>query len=406
MNSQLKWQTNRRVVLCITGGIAAYKIPSLVRSLITAGCEVRIAMSRAAEQFVTPMVLSTLSHEKVWREEDFLSTDEGWKIPHISLADWAEIVVVAPCTADRLAAAATGGAGTLIDAIVLATKAPVLFFPAMNPHMLENPATQQNIETLRSRGHTVAASGQGMMACGYTGDGRLPEREEILAEIWRLFEPRQDLKGRKILITAGPTREYLDPVRFISNPSSGKMGYALARTAMYRGAVVQLISGPVDLKAPEGVEVIPVTSALEMFEAVKEHLNDSDAIAAVAAVSDYRPEEQAEHKIKREALDRVERSFVQNPDIAAWVGANKKPEQILLGFAAETDDLAANALRKMERKQLNLIAANDVLAADAGFGTETNRVTLYHNDGSHTELSGSKDQVADAIWDSVVPLLG
>ncbi len=384
---------NKKILFCVTGGIAAYKIPHTVRGFIQAGAQVRVMMSRAAESFVSPMVLSTLTHQRVWREDDFLSEEQGWKIPHIAMADWADCVLVAPCTAERLSRLASGGAGTLIDATVLATTAPVLLFPAMNVHMLGNSATRDNLSLVASRGFRIVDPDCGDLACGYEGSGRLPERDHILEETCRAL-CAQDLAGKTLLITAGPTREFLDPVRFVSNPSSGKMGYALARAARFRGARVLLVSGPVGLQAPYGVEKIAVTSALEMFQTVQDRLAESHMIVACAAVSDYRPEFQYGHKIKREKQEVVTRTFVQNPDIAAWVGSHKRPNQVLVGFAAETEELKANALGKLERKNLDFIAANDLTAQGAGFNADTNAVTLYGRDGSECSLYGSKDEVA------------
>ncbi len=395
---------NRKILVCVTGGIAAYKVPQILRSLIQAGAQVRVMMSRAAEGFVTPMVLATLTHQRVWREEDFLSEERGWEIPHITMADWADCVLVAPCTAERLSRLAAGGAGTLIDATVLATRAPVLLCPAMNTHMLSNEATQANLALLASRGFRIVDPDSGDLACGYSGSGRLPEGEAILEELCRALSD-QDLAGRTVLITAGPTREFLDPVRFISNPSTGKMGYALARSARFRGARVILVSGPVELQPPRGVETIPVVSALEMFQAVQDRLAESDLVVACAAVSDYRSETASDQKIKREGQPTVTRTFVQNPDIAAWVGSHKGPGQVLVGFAAETQDLRSHALAKMDRKGLDLIAANDLTAPGAGFGVDSNRVSLYGRDGSETILEGSKDQVAWEILSRAAALL-
>lgn len=400
--TSLPWQSERRILICVSGGIAAYKIPYLVRGFIKAGCQVRVAMSRAAEKFVTPLVLATLSHQRVWTEDDFLSDEHGWEIPHISLADWAEVILMAPCTANRIAQLVSGSAGTLVDALALAARVPILLFPAMNVHMLSNPSTLANLKVLKSRGFSIIDPDSGDLACGYQGSGRLPETDEIMEETWKAICPKRDLTGKTVLVTAGPTREFLDPVRFISNPSSGKMGYALARVSAYRGANVILVSGPTPLDVPHGVQRIPVVTALDMMEVVKGNLNKSDLIIACAAVSDYRSEVVEDHKIKREKLERVTRTFVQNPDIAAWVGAHKRGDQILVGFAAETDDIKQNALGKLQRKNLDFIAANDLKASGSGFGTETNDVKLFDRNGSEIEIQGTKDQVANGILDRVM----
>ncbi|WP_276955843.1 bifunctional phosphopantothenoylcysteine decarboxylase/phosphopantothenate--cysteine ligase CoaBC [Jonquetella anthropi] len=401
----LQWQSNRRIVLAVTGGIAAYKTPGLVRLLASYGCQVRVVMTQAAESFVSPMVLETLSGNRVWRQSDFLSVSGGSQIPHIQLAQWAEAVIVAPCTAHHLAAAAVGLGDSLVAATLLATKAPVLFFPAMNSQMLAHPATEENIRTLARRGAFVAGAENGSLACGEEGPGRMPEPEEIVRQLWRVLSPASDLAGRRVLITAGPTREYLDPVRFISNPSTGKMGAALAWTAVLRGASVEVVAGPTSVQFPKEASVTRVVSALEMFQAVKDRAASADFIVASAAVSDYRPESSSPRKIKRESVERVERAFVQNPDIIAWAGANKRPGQILVGFAAETDDVLVHAQGKLERKKLDFIAANDLTSAGSGFGADTNTVTLLDRSGGRIELKGSKEAVAWEMWNVLSPTL-
>lgn len=401
----LQWQSNRRIVLAVTGGIAAYKTPGLVRLLASYGCQVRVVMTQAAESFVSPMVLETLSGNRVWRQSDFLSVSGGSQIPHIQLAQWAEAVIVAPCTAHHLAAAAVGLGDSLVAATLLATKAPVLFFPAMNSQMLAHPATEENIRTLARRGAFVAGAENGPLACGEEGPGRMPEPEEIVRQLWRVLSPASDLSGRRVLITAGPTREYLDPVRFISNPSTGKMGAALAWTAVLRGASVEVVAGPTSVQFPKEASVTRVVSALEMFQAVKDRAASADFIVASAAVSDYRPESSSPRKIKRESVERVERAFVQNPDIIAWAGANKRPGQILVGFAAETDDVLVHAQGKLERKKLDFIAANDLTSAGSGFGADTNTVTLLDRSGGRIELKGSKEAVAWEMWNVLSPTL-
>lgn len=293
----LQWQSNRRIVLAVTGGIAAYKTPGLVRLLASYGCQVRVVMTQAAESFVSPMVLETLSGNRVWRQSDFLSVSGGSQIPHIQLAQWAEAVIVAPCTAHHLAAAAVGLGDSLVAATLLATKAPVLFFPAMNSQMLAHPATEENIRTLARRGAFVAGAENGPLACGEEGPGRMPEPEEIVRQLWRVLSPASDLAGRRVLITAGPTREYLDPVRFISNPSTGKMGAALAWTAVLRGASVEVVAGPTSVQFPKEASVTRVVSALEMFQAVKDRAASADFIVASAAVVITAPSRRAPEKL-------------------------------------------------------------------------------------------------------------
>ncbi|KUK40231.1 MAG: Phosphopantothenoylcysteine decarboxylase/phosphopantothenate--cysteine ligase [Synergistales bacterium 54_24] len=383
----------------ISGGISAYKAPQIVRALRSYNCEVEIILTEAAEKFVAPLVLSTLAERKVWRQSDFLNPEEGWKIPHIKLADWAEVAVVAPATANVLRRAALGEAETLLGAALLATRAPVLIFPAMNVHMWEHEATQEHVGRLRELGYFVFEPEEGELACGYEGKGRLPSVDVILEEIWRSLCPKKDLKGKHVLVTAGPTWEFIDPVRFLSNPSSGKMGYAMARAAWYRGAEVVLVSGPVGLPQPHWAHLVSATSAEEMGRAVMEHLSWADVIVKAAAVSDFRAEERKSQKIKRQGRDKLDLQLVQNPDIAAAVGLNKRQDQLLIGFAAESEDLLENARSKMARKGLDMIVVNDITAPGAGFASDTNVVKVLDPKGAIAELKGSKEAVADAIWE-------
>jgi len=387
------------VLFGISGGISAYKAPQIVRALRSYNCEVEIILTEAAEKFVAPLVLSTLAERKVWRQSDFLNPEEGWKIPHIKLADWAEVAVVAPATANVLRRAALGEAETLLGAALLATRAPVLIFPAMNVHMWEHEATQEHVGRLRELGYFVFEPEEGELACGYEGKGRLPSVDVILEEIWRSLCPKKDLKGKHVLVTAGPTWEFIDPVRFLSNPSSGKMGYAMARTAWYRGAEVVLVSGPVGLPQPHWAHLVSATSAEEMGRAVMEHLSWADVIVKAAAVSDFRAEERKSQKIKRQGRDKLDLQLVQNPDIAAAVGLNKRQDQLLIGFAAESEDLLENARSKMARKGLDMIVVNDITAPGAGFASDTNVVKVLDPKGVIAELKGSKEAVADAIWE-------
>ncbi|HPU77554.1 MAG TPA: bifunctional phosphopantothenoylcysteine decarboxylase/phosphopantothenate--cysteine ligase CoaBC [Thermosynergistes sp.] len=393
------WKSNRRVLFGISGGISAYKAPQIVRALRSYNCEVEIILTEAAEKFVAPLVLSTLAERKVWRQSDFLNPEEGWKIPHIKLADWAEVAVVAPATANVLRRAALGEAETLLGAALLATRAPVLIFPAMNVHMWEHEATQEHVGRLQELGYFVFEPEEGELACGYEGKGRLPSVDVILEEIWRSLCPKKDLKGKHVLVTAGPTWEFIDPVRFLSNPSSGKMGYAMARTAWYRGAEVVLVSGPVGLPQPHWAHLVSATSAEEMGRAVMEHLSWADVIVKAAAVSDFRAEERKSQKIKRQGRDKLDLQLVQNPDIAAAVGLNKRQDQLLIGFAAESEDLLENARSKMARKGLDMIVVNDITVPGAGFTSDTNVVKVLDPKGVIAELKGSKEAVADAIWE-------
>lgn len=398
----LSWKRDRRILLGISGGIAAYKTPEIVRGLRHAGSEVDVVLTEAAERLVSPLVLGTLSGRRVWRQADFLSDEGGSLIPHISLADRAEVCAVAPATANMLRRAAGGEAETLLGAVLLATQAPVVLFPAMNVHMWDHPATRRSMAGCRELGYRVVEPEEGFLACGYEGKGRLPSIDVVLEEIWGMLCPRRDLKGRKVVITAGPTWEYLDPVRFLSNPSSGRMGFALARTAWYRGADVCLVAGPVSLDPPHAVRYRPVTSAQEMGAAVLEELPDADVVIKAAAVGDYRAEIVEPKKIKREQEPTLTLTLASNPDIAAEVGARKRPGQILVGFAAETDHLREHAAEKLRRKKLDLIVANMVVGENSAFGRETNRVMLLGPSGDEGTLEGSKEIVAEGIWDAVV----
>ena len=401
------YSSTGRALLCVTGGVAAYKTPELVRRLREAGCEVEVMMTRAAERFVSPLTLATLAGRRVWRQEDFLSDRHGFEIPHIRLTEWADVILVAPCTANTASDLARGGGESLVGAALLAARSPVLIFPAMNERMFDHPATQENLRVLAGRGVRVVDPAAGALACGAEGRGRMPEPEEIVEEVRRALTP-QDMAGLHVLVTAGPTREYLDPVRYISNPSSGRMGLAMARTAWYRGAEVRLILGPVTPpRTLHGLEVVPVVSALDMRDAVMGNLDWAKVVVKAAAVGDYRAKERAPHKVKRQGRDEVSIALVQNPDIAAGVGERKRSDQLLIGFAAETEDLLDNARAKMERKGLDLILANDVLAPGSGFASETNTLRLIPREGREGEpetseiLSGSKEDVAGAVWDSL-----
>lgn len=396
------WKRNRRILFGVTGGIAAYKAPDILRGWRKEGCEVDVILSRSAEEFVSPLVLSTLTGRKVWRENDFLSAEEGWKIPHISLTERAEVFVIAPCTANGLRICAQGDGSTLLGAAMLANRNPMVIFPAMNSNMLQNPAVRANIDTIRTMGHIVVDPDSGMLACGYEGKGRLPDNSVIYEHVWHALSPKKDLSGMRVMVTAGPTHEYIDPVRYISNPSSGRMGYAIAKAAWYRGADVTLVSGPVSIQRPEGVRVIDVVSADQMYEACIREAPSMDIIIKAAAVGDFRAEEEMKQKLKRRDGEPLTVTFVQNRDIAAELGRMKREGQLLIGFAAETQDLIANAQKKMIAKNLDMIACNDVLANGAGFASDTNTLMIITKGGSEVEFSGTKDDVADTLLDAVI----
>lgn len=383
------------VVLGVTGGIACYKALELVRLLVQDSCNVRVVMTREATEFVAPLSFQTLSGAPVGT--DLFSLTQESEIGHINLADSADVLVIAPATANLIAKLAAGIADDLLTTVVLATQAPLLVVPSMNVHMLAHPMVQANIAKLRSAGYHVMEAAAGYLACGYEGKGRLPEPPAIVEEIRRLLRPK-DMSGEKIVVTAGPSREPLDPVRYISNRSSGKMGYALARAAARRGAKVTLVSGPTALAAPEGVTTVPVVTAEEMRAAVLAEFDSATAVLMAAAVADYRPRSTSGRKMKRgDGNRRVE--LVPNPDIVAELTARKR-RQVVVGFAAETESLVENARQKLHRKNLDLVVANDVTQEDSGFDVDTNAVTLLDRDGTVTPLPVmSKDAVADRICD-------
>lgn len=387
----------RKILLGITGGIAAYKIPELIRLIKKSGNEPEIIITPSAEKFVTAMTLETLSGRKVFTDGNFDSS-----IPHIKLTEWAEVFVIAPCTANTLAKISHGIADNLLTSSAIAAKCPIVIFPAMNENMYDNPATQENILTLKSHGVKVIEPSSGELACGVSGKGRMPEPREIMHEIFRALCVH-DMAGQKVIVTAGPTHEYIDPVRYISNPSSGKMGVAMARSAWYRGAEVRLIAGPVDVDA-YGMNLIRVTSAEEMLDAVRENISRADYVVKAAAVGDYRAKEISPQKIKRGDKDTLTLELVQNPDISAEAGRLKRPGQILIGFAAETDNVTENARAKLARKNLDYILANDVTAENSGFRVDTNTLKLIprNEDESVQTFSGLKDEVAFEIWSRII----
>ena len=354
-------------------------------------------MTDSAQDFVTPMTLATLSGRKVWTDQDF-----GATIPHIKLAQWADVFVIAPCTANTLGKLAHGLADNLLTSAALASTCPVIVFPAMNEHMYSHPAVQENIAILKRRGVFVAEPDEGELACGDSGKGRMPEPQEIMHEIFRSLCVH-DMQGKHVLVTAGPTHEYIDPVRYISNPSSGKMGVAMAREAWYRGADVKIIAGPVDIDG-YGLSIEHIVTAQEMLEAVRENLSWADYIVKAAAVGDYRVKDYSAKKLKREGRDTITVELIQNPDIAAEVGKLKREGQVLIGFAAETDNVANNAREKLARKNLDYILANDVLAENSGFAVDTNTLRLIPRDSAKTEavFSGLKKDVAFDVWSNVI----
>lgn len=378
--------TNKKILLGITGGIAAYKCAELTRLLVRTGAQVRIAMTRAAGEFVTPLTLQALSGNRVHTE--LLDAEAEAGMGHIELARWADLVLIAPASADFLARLVQGQADDLLTTVILATPAPIAVAPAMNQAMWANASTQDNVSRLRARGVHIFGPGVGDQACGDVGPGRMLEPQELAAQCADLFSPGY-LAGRRVLLTGGPTREAIDPVRYLSNHSSGKMAYALAAEAASAGARVTLVSGPVSLATPEGVERIDVTSAREMSDAVARHVGSADVFIGVAAVADYRPEHSAQAKIKKDAAS-VELKLVRNPDIISEVAA-LADGPFTVGFAAETENVVANGREKLQRKQLDLLFAND---ATETFASDSITVTAISATDEQAFKPGSKSAVA------------
>lgn len=384
------------VLLGVTGGIAAYKIPMLVRLLTTAGMQVKVVMTRNASHFVTPQTLATLSGAKV--HSDMWENPGDPSVEHIRLADDAEICVIAPATANYLGKMANGIADDLLTTVTLALKCPVLICPSMNVNMFENIIVQENMRRLESLGYHLMTPDSGFLACGWIGPGRMPEPEMIFSQIEYLLSPK-DLSGLKVLVTAGPTQEPLDPVRFITNKSSGKMGVALARRAHLRGAEVNLVWGPMNTPVPHGVASFPIRTASEMMEKTMELAPRSDIIIKAAAVADFCAETVLDSKIKKDKFEGTVR-LRRNPDILKELGGRKKLGQVLIGFAAETSNPLENAKSKLNAKNLDLIVLNDVTQPGAGFDCDTNIVKLIFKSGQVIDLGlMTKEQVADRILD-------
>ena len=387
----------KKIVLGITGGIAAYKSAELTRELIKRGAEVKVIMTANATKFITPLTLQTLSGNPVYT--DMFSLIEEYEIGHISLAEEADILVIVPATANIIGKIASGLADDLLSTTVMATKAPVLICPAMNSNMYTNDIVKENMSKLASNNYFFIESAYGELACGAEGYGRLPPLDEIIEEIESILT-ESDLTGEKILITAGPTQEPFDPVRYITNYSSGKMGYALATAARRRGAEVTLISGPSSLPEPFGVKFFKVSSAIEMRDTVMDNMGDSTVIIKAAAVADFRPATISDDKIKKES-GLLNLHLERNPDIISEV-AEKKGDRILVGFAVETENLIENARNKMLKKNMDLIVANDVTRDGAGFQSDTNIVKILDREGQVEELPIlEKIEVADRILDRI-----
>jgi len=389
--------TGKKILLGVTGGIAVYKAVELVRLFKGLGAAVRVVMTENACQFVTPLTFQAISGEKVLT--DLFDPASELAIGHIELARWADVLVVAPATANTIAKIAHGIADDYLTTVVVAATCKVLVCPAMNTKMYQNPVTQNNLELLKGYGYCVIGPGKGELACGDKGPGRL-EDLEIIAEHVISALTQKSLEGKRVLVTAGPTWEAFDPVRFFTNPSSGKMGYAMAKIAWRRGADVTLVSGPTWLDAPHGVKCKKVKSAEEMCDAVVAEYGDTDIVVMAAAVSDYRPKHFTPSKIKK-GEDDVVLEMIRNPDILKKLGS-AKVHQILVGFAAETDELIENAREKLVSKNLDMIVANDVSAPQAGFRCDTNIVKILYKSGEIEELPCmSKEDLASEIWDRI-----
>ncbi len=394
-----------RVALFVTGGIAAYKACEVMRDLQKAGHEVRVAMTQDATRFVGEPTFEALTHHPVLTD---LYGQPDDPIPHISLSEWADVALVCPATANVMAKMAAGIADDAVSSTLLACDCPVLAAPAMNVRMWRNPATQANVATLQARGIGFVMPGSGLLACGDVGEGKLATVEEIVgATLGALARPghARDLEGRVVLVNAGPTREAIDPVRFIANASTGKMGYAIAAEAVARGAQVRLVSGPVSLDAPGGVELVPVVSAAQMLDACLVAFEGADAAICTAAVADYTPRQAFDHKMKKsvERLDVIE--LVETADILAAL-SERKGRRVVVGFAAETNDLISYAQAKLERKGCDLIVANDVSRSDSTFGADTSRIAFVDAGGVEQLDTLPLPQVAERIVDRLVALLG
>ena len=387
------------VVLGVTGGIAAYKACEIVSRLKKLHANVRVVMTEHACRFVAPLSFETLSGNPVYVSQ----FDHNWEIEHISLAKSADLMLVAPATANFLGKMANGIADDLMSTTAMAMTAPVLIAPAMNTAMWKNPATQMNLKTLADRGVRFVGPESGFLACGDTDVGRMSEPAKIVEEVVRLLTREKDLLGKHVMVTAGPTREMLDPVRFLSNRSTGKMGYAIAEAARDRGAQVTLVSGPVNLAPVPGVEMVNIQSTLELYEQVTTRAKTADVVIQAAAPADFRPETVSDTKIKKTGDDMTVH-LVPNPDIAAQLGRDKHEGQVLVAFAAETNDVLANAQKKLLKKNADMVVANDVTMPGAGFAGNTNCVTLITRDDMESLPLMSKRDVADAILDQVMKI--
>ena len=393
----------KTVILGVTGSIAAYKAANLASMLKKQHADVQVIMTQNATQFMNPITFESLTGNKCL--VDTFDRNFQFQVEHVALAKRADLAIVAPATANIMAKLAHGLADDMLTTTLLACRCPKLIAPAMNTRMYENPVTQDNMDILRKYGFRIIEPAVGHLACGDTGAGKLPPETLLLECILDEIAMEKDMKGLHVLITAGPTMEAIDPVRFISNHSTGKMGYALARVCRRRGAEVTLVSGKTNLEAPYGVTLVPVTSAQDMFEAVSSRAKEQDMIIKAAAVADYRPVTVAENKIKKSPGDKSI-ALERTTDILAWLGEHRREGQVLCGFAMETEHMVEHAKEKLTRKHVDMIAANNVKVAGAGFGTDTNVVTLITEDGVEELAKMSKEEVASRIVDALLRLRG
>lgn len=387
------------VLLCVSGGIAAYKMPNVASALRKAGAEVHVVMTQNATQFITPLTFESLTNHRC--VVDTFARDFQYDIAHVSLATAADLILVAPATADVIAKLAHGIADDMLTTVVLAARCKKLVAPAMNTAMLENPITQDNLAKLKKYGFGIIEPAVGMLACKDVGSGKLPEPETLLDCIAMELAREKDMAGLHVTVTAGPTQEALDPVRYLTNHSTGRMGYAIAREAMLRGADVTLISGPTALKPVPGVKTVDVVSARDMFEAVQAALPETDILVKAAAVADYRPMSIAEDKIKKQDGD-MAIPLERTDDILGWVAEHRHPGLFVCGFSMETRDMLENSRKKLDRKHLDMIAANNLKVAGAGFGVDTNVVTILTADGIQELPLMGKDQVAAKLLDAIL----
>ncbi len=393
--------TGKCVVLGITGGIAAYKMANVASALRKTGAEVRVIMTKNATNFITPITFETLTGQKCM--VDTFDRDFKFEVTHIETAKAADLILIAPATANVIAKMAHGIADDMLTTVVLAARCPKLVSPAMNTGMLENPITQDNLKTLEKYGFGIIPSESGVLACKDKGSGRLPKEEVLLDYIYRELARPKDMQGLRVTVTAGPTQESLDPVRYLTNHSTGRMGYAIAREAMLRGAEVTLISGPVSLAPPPFVKLVPVVTAQDMFEAVAARLNDTDILIKAAAVADYRPAHVAEDKIKKTGADDLNQlALERTQDILGWVAQHRHEGLYVCGFSMETQNMLENSAAKLEKKKLDMVVANNLKVAGAGFGVDTNVVTMITKNGAQELPLMSKNEVAGQLLSAIL----